>query len=437
MKFNFFSKPKVGISEAGIGMVRRSSPVGKTDEAPQDISLQQRYDNAYNNYPMVSAAIDKTAEQAVQKFWFEGPNSDKLKKWSEKVNLPNKLPVIAKHMVKNGNMWVEFPSDSEMKFIDPKTMTTHRKLDGDVIGHTQDIDHKKVAIWGTIGDKDKDKLYAKDAPLKDIVHFKFNLLAGDKYGTSIIHSSLSLLEVKGDIENNLKIIVRRYAAPLIHVQAGNEMWLPSDTDVDNLKKDFEDIYADTEYVTNHLINMDVKGFEGKAMKLDYILKHIDMNIITGLQIMPEVLGYGDSDKSVAEVRLRDEGRHIKAVQRAIATEFDDNVIIGRGLGSFEDHIVFGDAEEREHEIEVDIIRGLVTDGIITPQKANSLLPEEFREDLPPELANPAKQAFASQQQDQRPFQKGADKIHDKPTDPTKKQIEPGKRRVKTDRAKTS
>jgi len=47
------------------------------------------------------------------------------------------------------------------------------------------------------------------------------------------------------------------------------------------------------------------------------------------------------------------------------------------------------------------------------------------------MMNPATDAAAkSQAQDQRPNQKGADKIKDNPTDPTMKQEAPGKRRAK-------
>ena len=63
-----------------------------------------------------------------------------------------------------------------------------------------------------------------------------------------------------------------------------------------------------------------------------------------------------------------------------------------------------------------------------------MLPPEFKETLPDPLEVAQQmQNIASQGQDQKPFQKGADKIKDKPTDPTLKQKEPGMRRNKTDR----
>lgn len=431
--FDTFRKPVIGIKEAGIGLVSRGSYWGKVDEDPQNLSLQQKYDNAYNNFPIVAAAIDTTAEQTVQDFYFEGPHSKELTDWAEVVNLPQKFDIIAKHMLKNGNIWSEHPNNNVMKLINPKTMKTWRTRTDDIVGHSQEIDSTNKILWGSTGDKTKDQTFTKHAPIKNIVHFKFNAHAGEKYGSSIIHSVLPLLEIKSQIEGDLKIIVRRYSAPIIHAQVGDEMHLPSDDDLTSIKAGLKDIYADTEYVTNYLTKFDVLGFEGKALNVDYILKHVDNNILVGLRVFKEVIGMEGGGKESAEVKLRAYGRHVKALQRAIKTEFEDKIIIGLELGNQKDHLVWGDAEEREQEIEIDQIRGLVTDGIITPQKANSLLPPEFQEELPPELANPAKQAFTSQQQNQRPFQKGDDKIHDKPTDPTLKQKEPNERRVKTDR----
>lgn len=437
MKFlGLFQKPVLGLKESGIGLVSRGNSIygNKIDEAPQNISLQQKYLNAYNNFPMISGAIDMTAEQAVQDFYFEGPNSEKLTKWAEQVNLPQKLLTIAKHMLINGNIWAEVPDTKELKLIDPRTMTTWRRVTGDVIGHSQQIEFSDRVIWGSTGDTNKDTNFKKKSNIKNIVHFKYNCLAGDKYGNSIIHPCLPLLETKDQIESDLKIIVRRYAAPIIHVQVGDEMHLPNDTDISDIRSKVQDIYSDTEYVTNFLTKFNVIGFEGKAMKLDTIMKHIDANILRGLKTFESAPGYDDSDKATDEVNLRKLGRHVKSLQRDIKQEFEDNIIIGTGIGNINDHIIFGAAEEREWEINVDILRGLTTDGLITPQKANSLLPPEFREKLPEPLMNPIQtQAKRSQEQNQKPFQKGSDKIKDNPTNPTLKQKEPNQRRNKTDR----
>ncbi len=433
---SIFRSPKLGLKESGIGLVSRGSNMFGMglDDDTQDATLQQQYINAYNNFPMISGGIDMTAEQAVQDHYFKGTNSDKLSKWAEIVNLPQKLLIIAKHMLINGNIWAELPNPRELKLLDPRTMQTYRKLNGTVIGHSQSINDIDKVIWGTTGDSNKDKTFKKRAPFVNIVHFKFNCLAGEKYGNSIIHSSLSLLSVKDSMESDLKVITRRYSAPIIHAKVGDEMHLPTETDLSNIRTKLQDIYSDTEYVTNFLTELKVLGFEGKALKVDTLLKHVDSNILRGLETFESAPGYDVSDKGSDEVNLRKLGRHVKALQRAIKAEFEDNIIVARGLGSINDELIWGTAEEREWEIEVDVIRGLVKDGILTPQKANGLLPPKYHDKLPsPDMGLTTGQTKVSGNQNQTNFQKGSDKIKDNPTDPTLKQKEPNQRRNKTDR----
>ena len=162
-------EPKLGLKEAGIGLVARGNDFwlssSGVDANPQNLNLQQQYINAYNNFPVIASAIDITSEQVVQEFYFEGPNSDRLSKLSEEINLQQKFLTIVKHMLINGNLWVEFPNTREMKFLDPRTMTTWRKVTGEVIGHSQDIDGQKKVLWGTTGDISRDGQFKKKSSI--------------------------------------------------------------------------------------------------------------------------------------------------------------------------------------------------------------------------------------------------------------------------------
>ncbi|KKK80606.1 hypothetical protein LCGC14_2821800, partial [marine sediment metagenome] len=323
-----FSRPKLGLKEAGIGLVSRSSDFfGKDiDEEDQNIELQQKYLNAYNNFPIVSGSVDMVAEQAVQDYYFEGPNSDKLTKWAEVVNLPQKLLTIAKHMKIGGNIWAEIPNTKELKLIDPRTMKTWRKNTGDIIGHSQSIGFLDKVIWGSTGDPNKDKHFIKRSKLKEIVHFKYNCLASDKYGNGDIHSTIPLLETKDQIEADLKIIIRRYAAPIIHVKVGDEMHLPTDDDLSATRTKVQDIYADTEYVHSYLVKSKVLGFQGKLVDTSPLFMHIDNNIEVGMQTPLDLFyGKGEGGKG-ADTKSRNYGRHIKHIQRILKANIEDQIV---------------------------------------------------------------------------------------------------------------
>ena len=265
------------------------SSSSKTDNEKQNVSLQQMYDNAYHRFPMVTAAVDKHAEQVVQEISFDGPDKKFLQKWADEVYLDIKLQTTVKQMVKNGGQFVEFPKRNEWKFLDPKTMTIHRRRNGDVIGYTQDMDGRKIALWGTTGNPRVDAEYKKKGKFDKMVYFPYNQLPGDKYGTSIIHPIIPSLMLKEQMDKDSQQILRRYSAPIIHVAIGDEMHLPSDQNITDAKNDLKNIYADTEYVTNHLTKMNVLGFEGKGLDVSKHTAGINSDILAGLHTPEEMI----------------------------------------------------------------------------------------------------------------------------------------------------
>ena len=166
----------------------------------------------------------------------------------------------------------------------------------------------------------------------------------------------------------------------------------------------------------------VLDFNAKGMDIKTPLDHVETQIITGGQVPPVLLGR-PGGKGDSEVQLRSFGRHTKALQRELKVEFEDKIIVGQGMGTDQDMLIWAQAEEREREIEMDIIRGLVTDGILTPQKANDLLPPRFREKLPtPEerasLLNGQQEDPETGLQKPRGNQMVSKKVKDNPQDPT-------------------
>jgi hypothetical protein len=212
------------------------------------------------------------------------------------------------------------------------------------------------------------------------------------------------------MEANLGKLLKKYVAPLIWAKVGSDE-MPAQADaVTSVASTLKDLHAESEIVTSHLIDLQVLNFDNKGMDLKTPLAHVEQQIITGGQVPPVLLGIiGSGMEKGSEVQLRSFGRRIKSIQRETKIEFEDNIIQRFNLGTPEDKLVWTKAEEREWEIDTDILRGLVTDGIMTPQKANDQLPPKFQEELPEpeELMEP------------RPTQRKAGKlINDNPNDPT-------------------
>jgi hypothetical protein len=409
-----------------------SSSTGETDEDKVSIPLQTQYDNAYNNFPLVAGSIDAQVEQIVQDYKFDGTNNEVLNEWGDEINLFIHLRRMVKPFLKNGGVIGEkIPLESnrlegldklknpvDLKLIDMKTMDIVRLATGEVLAYVQTLSNRKKLVWGKIDQRHKEMRGAnveKVGEISDIFHFKWNTNNSEKHGHAIIHSGLTLLEHKQKLESDLRITIERYLNPIIHAKVGSDLMPANTEDLQDVQGKLEDIYADTEYTTNHLVDLSVLDFGQKGMNFQPILEHVDRNILIGLQTHDVNLATDITSKgsgSDPEVALRASGRHIRAVQKEFTMQFDDQIIKPM-TNDRKDHLEFEDVEERQFETEVELIRGLTTDGILTNKKANSLLPEKFHdEDVENTDANPMKLPFGSQAL-------GPDKIKDNPNDPTK------------------
>lgn len=419
----------------GVAFVRLSkSKVSKDDEVDTmaHADKQAFFLKLYESVPIVHQIIDVQVDQAVQEFHFEGPNSESLSEFAEDHNLQSWMYRMAKNLLIFGNAYCEVVKLGEeinkLKILNPVWMQTYRKATGEVIGFSQIIDNQPVVLWGSTGDEQTDSRFPrKITDISTIVHFKYNVLASDKYGRSAIECIAASVKNKIYMESNLGPLLNKYVAPLIWAKVGSNEMPASSEHVTTIANTLKNLHAESEISTTHLVDLKVMDFNSKGMDLSTPIKTIDQNIITGGGVPPILLGMNEGavDKA-SEVQLRSFTRHIKAIQRELKEEFEDKIIVAQGLGSSEDEFYWSGVEEREWELETDILRGLVKDGVITAQKANSLLPPKYQEELPDMSEMPTPRAS----------QASSDKLKDNPTDPTKStklKNADGKRNIKTER----
>ena len=447
----FRGKRIKGIGEAGLGLV----PINKVSETPpqfqpskkseeffEDESEITKYDRAYKNCGRVGTSIDNTAEQVVQSFNFDGPQSKQLDKWADDINLGLWMVEVVQTMLKHGKCYGELVSIDKKIFKDMLKSKLKNPLDPNKILATASMGYIKPktdikpshylqkdgtdnkTFWGGRA-PEKYPQAKKGGKLEDIYRFVWN------GGLSIIHSSLVLVTTKDSMETDLPIITKRYVAPIIDLEVGNEDNQPDEDDINAVKTQVEDIYADTEFVHSYLVKSKVLGFQGKLVDTSPLFMHIDNNIEVGMQTPLDLFyGKGEGGKG-ADTKSRNYGRHIKHIQRILKANIEDQ-IVSRMTGNRENKLIWGYAEEREKEMEIDIVRGLKTDGIITPQKANELLPEKYHEELPEDFGE-------ENDKERTPDAEGANALKDRhgKTDPTKStQLEKGKRLDKKDKSVT-
>jgi len=429
-----FSRTKK-IIEAGKALVsikrREVSRVLTVDEDDRREKMHM-FRRAYERIPLITAIIDIQADYTVTPFFFSGPNKVKLEEFADKVNLMRFFHRTAKLMLLYGNAYIEIVKNKvddivELKILDPIPFEVYREPTGDITGYGQIIDRKDMILWGTTGDERRDeKFETKVEGIESIVHFRYNVHASDTYGRSIINSMLRDLQLKIDMEEDLKQILFKYSSPMIWAKVGNDQLPASPAQVGSIANTLRDLQSESEITTSHLVELSVLDFSSKGIDLKTPITHVESQIITGGQTPDVLLGrtVDSTEAGTPDIQLRNFHIHIKSVQREVKNEFEDNIIVKQGLGEMDDKLEWEKSENREIEIDTDILRGLVTDGIVTPQKANDLLPPRMQETLPEIVQEP------------RPNQMGNDKIVDNPNDPTKSTKNPrtqGKRRDKSSR----
>ena len=425
---------KTSITDGKGIVVRGGILFQKIDNLPQEADKQLLYKNAYERFGIVAKIIDATTEQTVQNFSFDGPSKEKLEKLRRKLNFDTFLHLNCKTGLKTGNFFCEvvgsLTDPTKLKPLPPEQMVVVRKNTGKVIAYIQDTGTNKL-VWGKV-----DKRYSefqsgefKEVGKKErILHFTFNLQAGEKYGTSLIEPAIRMLRIKDSIEGNIPVILQRYLAPIVHVSVGDEDAEPTRAQLVEMHADFKDIYSDTEYITDFRTKMEVLGFKDTGvMNIKDIVEIIDKDIMMAMGMYPVLAGKGDAgDGKAAEVQLRAESRHIKAIQRDLKTQFEDKFIIGLGIGTEEDILIWERTDEREEVEHVANVVQLYGAGLLTRQKANDLLPKDFRETLPDGGAVGGQMTGETSSDTSNP------KVNDNPQDPTKSTRMVSGQRVKKD-----
>lgn len=444
MKIPFFSKKKtkeidlqpVIIKEKENTEEGKAYIAGKSGLLFQNIDAESpnlrnidKYFNAYSNYPLVSQSINSKTEQVIQDFRIEGPQKDALMKWADKIKLKSHLRRICKNGLIAGTYWSELlklngvkkkglsrlKTPITFKHLDPRTMRTYRTTKGKVLAHVQEVNNNKI-YWGT---KPKNVYAKKGGTLEKMFCWRYNPIGDDKYGTSLIHSCLSMLETKDQMEADMKDVVKRYIAPIIHAQIGNDLH-PADSDtVEAMESKLENIYTDTEYATNHLVEFNVLDLKNKGVDFNPVLGHVDSQILVGMEnytkLANDMVGKNNNGERGDEIKLREGGRNIRAIQDELASAIEEQVFYYM-TGNYKNKLVFEAVEERAFELEVEILTTLVKNGILTPKKANTLLPDQFRDKIPKGLLSELTQKSDIGRDQKVPPD---EKVKDNPNNPTK------------------
>jgi len=145
----------------------------------------------------------------------------------------------------------------------------------------------------------KDGRPYRDYLPEDLIHLRWDVKPGHIYGTPRVYSVRDDIYALRRLEENNELLLIRHLFPLFHIKVGNEKepveYLPDGgSEVDVVRANIENMPKEGIFVTDHRVEVDVKGAEGKGIDPQPLIEHYKKRVYVGLGTSPIDLGEGDT-----------------------------------------------------------------------------------------------------------------------------------------------
>jgi len=369
------------------------------------------YETIYKVVPLVQAAINYTADLAVGTgYKLISEDKEQLKLVDEFLQDQNITLIahqICRHMLTYGNAFTEIvgigKNLTELRVLHPKAMDVSVDNSGNPVGYIQDLGYGKQISFD----------------LEEMAHFKWNVIGDNVMGSSTIEAIRGVLNIKLKMEQTLNLITRRYAAPQILYQFGNDNVSPTDDQITQFKNDLDKHHPEMDFVVPWWIDAKAINPIQNRIGVEEFLKHIENQVIAGLQVPEVALGRGqNSTEATAKVQQAIFDRRVKALQRVLISQFErlviDRITNEPGVVKIE----FGEFIPEDEDLKVNRLLRLKSAGIVTADYVAG------------QLGIPAKFVPEEPAPEENKGNKG-NSLNIKGVDPNKKDVRPKKAPVET------
>ena len=309
-----------------------------------------------------------------------------VNKWIERINLERKIEDGLYSYIQAGNMIFEkAPKNADFEEVDLATITKAvRQDDGTITAYVQEF-----------GGFRKPNILKP----KDLIHFKLTNTRREVWARGLYHALLadkggdfkSPLLSQWKIEDDMVKIFDNYASPMMMVtfKDAGEQWIKKQ------ETEFKKMKAGAKILTDKEFNAQI--FEAKGdPKFQGYIQHLQSNIVeTGSQFPIGFFNADFTSRSLAEVSDSVLGRKIKRIQKKVARQIRDEMIIPylRAVGkdvNEEDVKVAFELESKSEVGEAELLQ-MFEKGVISrseyrkhlSKKTTIELNEEDMEDTPP------------------------------------------------------
>lgn len=323
-------------------------------------------DTAYRTIGIVHATVDWYADATMAEgYETEADESQKAQKqvvddFAAQVNLDELLHETTKQVVLYGNCYWELVGDDEdIVILDPALIEPVRKK-----SNPWEIEHYLM--------KAQNKPAKKLNP-DTIIHFKFDVADYELYGIGLIEPNDSLIALGKNVESYLDLLLKRYATAPLHVKVGSEQFPASISELSTFSNSLKSRKYDSEWVTNHLIDINPVNVESGRLRYEYFLTYINDEMYAGLNapLMPYLR---NATEASARAMLAAADRKVKSIQRFLKRIVEFRVFRPLcGNTGYYPKLSFEPVEERGKKELVEELIMLSSSGIITVDEAREEL----------------------------------------------------------------
>jgi len=350
----------------------------------------EEYEKLYYTSPDAEAAISVIASFAVGggiEFVSNDENAaEKCNEFASVVGLQNILQNdIKTHLIFGNayNLIAEGENDFglELQVLHPRDV----KIKTDKYGR---IESYLYDIYGVFGDK------AIQIEPENMLHFRFNQIANNVYGLSMLHSAYNTINLKKKIELTTAVLAHRDAHRLLHAQVditGLEAKNPktgktyAEEKIDavnallknRVKEQDDGTYKiSNNIVTDHTVKLNDLSASHDFSGVAKILEHLQKQTVKALKVPEVFLGIPEgSNRATSYNQLRAFILFIRSIQNHFAEELKRKLI--PQLTDKKVDVVFKIPLKEDISFQVDSAVKLYTNGIADLNEARALV------DLPP------------------------------------------------------
>lgn len=282
-----------------------------------------KYENIYRQGGLVSQALDSYALFAVSGgYTLTGPSTEKIEQWFEEIDITQLMSQSIVDAFVYGDCILEnvFGRGGEIQYLVPRNpsyFTINFDKYGIIQSYTQRVEDKVTTLRPN-----------------QVTHFSLIPISGENYGLSLLARSYDDVMRDTRTAESTAIAIERHGYPRFHIKAGSLEFDTEyqDDDKRTIAREFEELKADNEFVSNpdiDIIPIDVQGVNNIDTYNEWSLSRL----LGALGVPSQVIGTGETTTTyaTASVEIISFIKRVRTIQRVVARNFNRVIDMKTGI----------------------------------------------------------------------------------------------------------